>query len=315
MSTLYLDRKHTSLDIKDKTLRLTVSGETQRPLPVAMLEHIVITSRVELNSQALSTLSGLGIDILMINPRKLESRAYVFGPQQNQPSIRLLQYRLGQNEHWKVEFSRQLLQAKLRNHIKFLERAIAQRPDKRHAITNAIIEIHSRLSSLHTGQSLITLRGLEGAAARAFFSAYASILPPSLEFNGRKRRPPPDPVNALLSLTYTLLHYRAVKVAYCAGLDPMIGFLHEATYNRESLASDLIEPWRPIIDEWVWDLVRKQVLRTEDFLAKDGGCFLNKAGRKTFFQAFEPRAAILERALRRQVHTIKKSMKKQANSL
>ena len=92
------------------------------------------------------------------------------------------------------------------------------------------------------------LRGIEGAAAAAYFQGFTRLFPPSLEFTGRNRRPPRDPVNAVLSLSYTPLHFEAVQAVCAAGLDPLIGFYHELVFGRESLASDLIEPLWPKVD-------------------------------------------------------------------
>ena len=131
----------------------------------------------------------------------------------------------------------------------------------------------------------------------------------SLGFEGRKRRPPPDPVNVCLSLAYTLIHYRAAQQAYAMGLDPMIGFLHEAQYSRDSLAADLIEPWRPHVDEWVYQLFQQRQLRTEDFAVEPSRCTLKKAGRQTFYAAFERWQKPLSRAIRLQLRRLIKALR------
>ncbi len=124
------------------------------------------------------------------------------------------------------------------------------------------------------------------------------LRPPALGFTGRKKRPPPDPVNATLSLAYTLLHARAVQVAWASGLDPQLGFYHEPAWGRQALACDLIEPWRPCVDEWVYAWFHSRYLRAEDFKCCAEGCFLGKAGRAKFFTAFASRMPPIERALR-----------------
>lgn len=125
------------------------------------------------------------------------------------------------------------------------------------------------------------------------------MLPESLGFTGRNRRPPRDPANAVLSLGYTLLHFEAVRACHAAGLDPMIGFFHELEFGRESLAADLIEPLRPRVDAWAWELFRHQVLRTEDFRREGDACLLGKGGRQRFYAEFESLARPLRRLLRR----------------
>ena len=121
------------------------------------------------------------------------------------------------------------------------------------------------------------LMGIEGAAAAAFFRAYATLFPSSLGFAQRRRRPPPDPVNVCLSLGYTLLHHIAVREVQIVGLDPLLGFLHVPERGRELLACDLVEPLRPHVEEWVWRALAERRLRGEHFTCeKGGGCLLGQ---------------------------------------
>jgi CRISPR-associated protein Cas1 len=147
--------------------------------------------------------------------------------------------------------------------------------------------------------SLARLNGIEGAAAAAYFAAYTTVFPPSINFTGRNRRPPRDPVNAALSLGYTLLHFEAVQACYLTGLDPYVGFYHEPAHRRESLAADLIEPLRPHVDRWVWRLFADRDLRADDFVTENGGCLLKKEGRALFYARYETLAPPLRRLLRR----------------
>ena len=143
------------------------------------------------------------------------------------------------------------------------------------------------------------LRGIEGAAAAGFFLGYTRLFAPALDFTGRNRRPPRDPVNAALSLGYTLLHTEAVHAVHLAGLDPMIGFYHELDFGRPSLASDLIEPLRGQVEHWVWDCFRERLLRLEDFTREGEACLLGKSARQRYFAAYEVFARPRRRLLRR----------------
>ncbi len=158
----------------------------------------------------------------------------------------------------------------------------------------------ARFSTLHRARigaeqlasrpdSAASLLGLEGGYAATYFGAYTTLFPPSLEFTKRVRRPPTDPVNALLSLCYTLLHYEAVREIEVIGLDPTIGFLHEFSYGRESLACDLVEAHRPAVDRFVWQMFRDRILTARDFSRESGGpgCYLTKEGRKKLFPLHE----------------------------
>ncbi|MCZ7659386.1 MAG: CRISPR-associated endonuclease Cas1 [Xanthobacteraceae bacterium] len=108
---------------------------------------------------------------------------------------------------------------------------------------------------------LHVLRGREGAAARAFFPAYATAFTPALGFAGRNRRPPRDPVNVCLSLGYTLAHAEALRAAARTGLDPQLGVYHDLAPGRDSLACDLAEPVRPLVDGFVQRAFADAILR------------------------------------------------------
>lgn len=192
-----------------------------------------------------------------------------------------------------------LISGKLRRQHALLLQGEHRRPDARNALFDARDTI-TRIQAQLMGQTadIPRLRGMEGAAARAYFQGLTALFPPVLRFHGRNRRPPRDPVNACLSLGYTLLHFDAVRAAHAAGLDPLIGFYHRPSFGRESLASDLIEPLRPIVDRWVWLLFRDEELRESHFSLCDGGCFLGKVGRRRFYHRWEPFARIQRRWLR-----------------
>ena len=142
------------------------------------------------------------------------------------------------------------------------------------------------------------MRGLEGAAQAAYNRAYTPLFAEGLGFHSRNRRAPLDPVNACLSLAYTLVHFEAVRASYAAGLDPFLGFFHEIAFGRESLACDLMEPIRPLVDAWVWELFRSRLLRPEHFVMDKGACLLGKTGRARFYEHFEEFLRPAERRLR-----------------
>jgi len=182
-----------------------------------------------------------------------------------------------------------------------------ERPDARKTLAETLSALEAALAALEGTDAPpdpARLRGLEGAAARTYFQGLSALFPPALGFVGRNRRPPRDPVNACLSLAYTLLHFEAVRAAHMAGLDPLLGFYHRPAVGRESLASDLIEPLRPHADAWVWEMFRSRSLRAEHFGKEGKACLLGKAGRKIFYQAFEKFARAPRRMLRRQCHLL-----------
>jgi CRISPR-associated protein Cas1 len=199
---------------------------------------------------------------------------------------------------------------KVRAQQRLLKDALAARADLRYPLTSAIETINKIIVILRAevvSFSLANIRGYEGAAAAAYFGAYVHLFAESLQFNGRKKRPPPDPVNVCLSLGYTLLHYDAVRACHTVGLDAMLGFFHDVSFGRESLACDLMEPLRPLMDRWVWQLFKDRQLRPEHFSFDVGGrCQMNKAGRQIFYGFYESQAGAARRLLRRYGYALAK---------
>lgn len=308
MSTLYLDHQYVSLELEGDTLVSRLQDQRQRPVPLALLERVVCLSNVQVEANLLAALAERGIAFVVANPRKPRCCAILLGAGHNNASLRLMHYRLAQDSVWRLYFSRSLVRAKLESQVKVMAEFSAARPDQRKVLFSAEQQLAALLVSLSSAKSLESILGLEGAAARAGFSALAAVLPESLGFKGRKRRPPPDPVNAALSLAFTLLHNRAVQTLHSQGLDPLLGFYHELSFGRESLASDVIEVWRPTLEAWVWQQFSQQALRVQHFKVDANGCFLDKAGRQIFFREIEQCLKPLTRALRWQVRALIKAM-------
>lgn len=315
MSTLYLDRS--GLDLRDdqQTIAVYEGQERRQAIPIPLLERVVIRGNVTVTTGLLGRLAEAGVAVVLLGGRSLERMATIQGRGHADARIRLAQYQRVRDPDWCAAWSRRMIQAKLRNQVLFLEQAGRQRPDCRTPLYHALETLQGcrmRLRS-EADLSVSTIRGLEGAAAAAYFSGFGSLFPPSLQFTGRNRRPPRDPVNACLSLAYTLIHIEAVRAVHGAGLDPLIGFYHQPAYGRESLASDCIERLRPLVDRWVWDCVRNRTVRAEDFAMDKGACLLRKAGRQRFYQAFEILARPCARYLRRQAYVIARALAKDAD--
>jgi CRISPR-associated protein Cas1 len=327
MTTLWLDHRDVELRIEPGSLVPYVSGQRQRPVPLRLLERVVIMGNCRLSASVLGALAEAGVAVSVLSPRKSRRRAWLMGPGHNDATLRLLQLKCAADEQFRLAEAHRLIQAKVRRQLALVQDMQKQRPDAGRPLKRAADILNGILASLQAAapqdMNLDALRGLEGSASRAQFDALAAVLPPSLNFAGRRRRPPPDPVNALLSLSYILLHHRAAQTAWACGLDPLLGFFHEPAFGRESLAADLMEPWRPEIDRWVWRMLATRTLRREHFHspsssqeeddispAEENGppsatpCYLGKAGRRIFYEAFERDLAPLFRALRLQVRAL-----------
>ena len=299
MSTLYIDHKDARIRVADRRLLVEAGKRTVNSFPLGLLERIVIQQNVETSTAALSRLADAGITVHIVYGR-VPRLASLNGVPGNDARRRLVQYHVSLDGSRCACLACDVLRYKLLAQYRLILKLLKARPDKRHALTKSKTQIRDIRQALEeSNHPLSSLRGMEGAASAACFSALKEVLPPELEFNRRLRRPPPDPVNAVLSLAYTLAYSLALETAYTAGLDPAIGFLHEPSHGRYSLASDLMEPLRPRIDEWVWKLFRDRRLRKQHFSQDEQGCRLGKAGRGEFYTAWRIQEQRYRRLLKR----------------
>jgi CRISPR-associated protein Cas1 len=215
------------------------------------------------------------------------------GMNQKNVFLRKSQFRLSDVESFARSLARELVAGKIRNQRTLLQR---NHVEPKRSTLAGMKEMADRAE---TAGSLEELLGIEGNAARLYFGDFAGMIKPDegestadlrFDFEGRNRRPPRDPVNALLSLAYSLLAKDLTVAAYAVGFDPYIGFYHQPRYGRPALALDLMEPFRPLIaDSAVLTAVNTGMVTARDFVRVGGSVALTAAGRKGFFRAYELR--------------------------
>lgn len=299
MSTLYIDRKHVRLDLDADALVFFENGERIGTIPLGPLRRIVVRGNVDVDTSLLGKLGQHGIGVIVLAGRKHEPSLFL--PRPHKDALRrLAQYRAASDATVCLILAQDIVRQKLAAQLAFLQAKLDARPDARYELTRAVRSIQGIATQIDAQTDLPALRGLEGAAANFYFSAFGALVPASLNFHGRNRRPPRDPVNAVLSLGYTLLNAEAELAAHACGLDPALGFFHQPNYGRNSLASDLVEAHRTSVDAWALQLFNKQTLRADDFSTTQEGCLLGKAGRTRFYKEWEAQAEHLRRALDRQ---------------
>lgn len=309
MSILYIDRKGTELRSTPSVLSIYEDNELRKTVPLRFLDRLVLRSEIMLSSSVLGHLSQAGVGTLILSGRKGNDVAHVFGRYHNDARIRLAQYQIFQDDEIRNRWSGRLIRSKLLSQIRFLERAKVSRKDLAVPITPSLNQLKGLLNEIKKNPEMdrAAFLGMEGAASHAYFSSYFTLFSSSLGASGRNRRPPRDPVNACLSLGYTLLHFEGVRTLHQCGLDPLIGFFHEPSYSRESLACDMIEPLRPKVDDWVWESFRTRLLREDHFLVDKGACLLGKTGRSHFYTNFEPLSRSLRKNLLRECRLLAKA--------
>lgn len=303
MTSLYVDRRGVALRADGEALVFHENGERVGTVPLAPLSRVFLRGDVTLSSSLLGKLGERGIGVVVLSGRKAEP-TLLLGRPHNDAARRIAQYRLAQDGGWCLTFSRAVVEAKLRAQAEFLDERREAEAQSRYLLTTCLRRIEACRAEIDAAAGIPRLRGLEGAAAAAYFEGLGDLLPDRLKFTGRNRRPPRDPFNAVISLGYTLLHAEGVLALYGAGLDPFIGFFHALDFGRESLACDVIEPLRVRVDRHCLRLFRDETLRPDDFSHSDSGCLLGKAGRSRFYAAWEGLAEVLRRELAESIHDI-----------
>lgn len=321
MATVYLDHAGSTVRTDAGVLIVDIGVAGKRPtrLPLGLVERVVMRAEVTLTSSALCALTDAGVSVVMLGGRRGERVAHTIGAWHNDASVRVAQCVASIDTLRSALLALHFVTRKVARQRATIELIAAARPDLRKNCFDAnatLSRCETALTATPPDGSALTvesLRGLEGAAAAAYFPAYFAAFPPALGARQRKRRPPPDPVNATLSLAYTLLASIAVRACWTVGLDPAVGFLHGLSHGRASMACDLMEPWRPAADVWVWQMFQSRELRAEHF-GCDGSaaCLLGKAGRAHFYRAFEPLGRRLERAIRRHARLIAAHLQSQS---
>ena len=315
MATLYLDRAQLEIRADGAALALYEGGERSGTVPLRLLERVVIQgSQTRLDSGVLIKLAEAGVATLLLGARDSRRVALVLGPAHQDAAVRLAQAHRVMDEAYCLGWARDMVAAKLHRQQSLLRLALSERPDLRKDLLDAIAGLAAAAAQISGCSNVASLRGLEGAAARAHFGALTALFPPELDFSGRNRRPPRDPVNACLSLAYTMLHFDAVRAAHAAGLDPLLGFYHRPAFGRESLACDLIEVLRPHADAWVWQQFRSRALSNDHFSMHNGACVLGKAGRERFYSAWEGSAKLPRRWLRARCALLARSLRAESST-
>lgn len=289
MGTLFIDRKDIQIKLDGNTLAFYANGAREGSVPILPLKRVIIVGNVILESSVLHKLAQENISVVFLSGRNMRFSGMLHGSLHNNGIIRLKQYEMAQNSSFIIGFSKKLISLKIGSQISFIDELIEKRKDLRVDLIAAKKSLQEIVENIGDNEiDIDSLRGFEGGSSAVYFSAYTKLFAPSLEFKKRTRRPPEDPVNAMLSLCYTLLHFEIVREIEIIGLDPTIGFYHTFEYGRESLACDFIEPFRIAVDKFVWELFRKREFTERDF-SKDedrAGCYLKKDGRAKFYPLY-----------------------------
>ena len=296
LNTLYVTTEGASLRKDGENLVAEVEGAERARVPFHMLTSLVVFGGIFISPPLIQALAQLGITIVLLD-RAGRFQARVEGPVSGNVLLRRKQYKVAEQPD---EIVRSFVTAKIANQRLVLQRTLRDYgsdmpPDRRERVEQVVDRQAAILRKVaFETRGLDTLRGAEGEAALGYFSVFGDLIrspDTAVCFRGRSRRPPLDPVNAVLSFLYTLLTHDCRSAAEGVGLDPAVGFLHRDRPGRPSLALDLMEELRPIFaDRLALSLINRRQLRAGDFEFQDSGAvLLNDDGRRTVLTAWQER--------------------------
>ena len=290
MSYLYVTTDGAVISKQSESFRVKgPDGTLLTEIEARNLEAVCILSSVQVTTQALAEMLEHGIELAILSHRgKLLGQ--LTPPLARNVLLRKAQYDKEKDPDFALARAKEVVEAKVANQRQVIVRYGLDNSGEHPELKNAGKDIQRLAGGIEKVRDMAALRGVEGACARSYWSVYGKMFKADrISFNGRKKRPPPDPVNAVLSFGYVLLNSLLHSMLDALGFDPFLGFFHEETYGRPSLALDLLEPLRaPVVDRFSVRLFNLKIVKPEDFQADGaGGVRLSKKGLRVFFREWE----------------------------
>lgn len=316
MSVIYIKEQGSYLHLKGGRLVVTKGNQELLEYPLINLDNVICFGNVQVTTQLLHRLIDSGIDISYftyygkyLGHTCSETSKNIF--------LRFSQYEYYQDVEKRLELARRIVENKIYNQIAVIKKF--RWDTKKYNPKENIIQMQSLAQSVKQKRTDNEIMGVEGLCSNIYFSCFKQMLKCDIEFESRNRRPPRDPVNALLSLAYTFLTKDMCTLLDSESFETYLGFLHGIRYGRKSLALDMIEEWRqPIVDRLVLRLFNLKILTRDDFEnVEQEGVYLTEEGFKKFCREYEKYMDIpvidgknFRILMRQQVAVLKKGLQK-----
>ncbi|MCE9565531.1 MAG: CRISPR-associated endonuclease Cas1 [Planctomycetes bacterium] len=294
-AVLYVQEPGSSVGKRSEHLIVKKDGKELSRVPMHAVRQMVVVGNVQVSTQALETLAANEIPVSYVTGHGRFIGSFVPAPAKN-VSLRESQFKMFGEPAVCLELAKAVVRAKLSNQRTLLMRSLRD-DDTRGSKEYGARGLYDLLRTLDRHTSVESVLGVEGQGAALYFAEFGRFLkqPPTgkgFDFTTRNRRPPRDPVNALLSFAYAMLAKDCFSAVCTVGFDPYKGFFHQGRHGKPSLALDLMEEFRPVIaDSVVLTLINNESVTKSDFVMWRDACQLTDAGRKTFFAAYEQRKA------------------------
>ena len=285
MSLLYVNEGGVTIGISENRCKVQYKDGMTKEIPLETLESITVLGGAQISTQCMQTCLQKGIPVAFFS-----KGGRYFGRLQSTNHVNAERQRLQctlYEDPFAVELSRIIVQGKISNQMVVLRRYGRSKGEDIGKYLNTMLQCKRKIESC---TEIDEIMGYEGHAARAYFSGLAEVIEPDFKFRGRSKRPPKDEFNSMISLGYSILMNILYSNIETKGLNPYFGFMHRDREKHPTLASDLMEEWRAVIvDSVAMSLVNGHEMHKEDFYfdTEEPGCFLTRAGIKTFINKLE----------------------------
>lgn len=292
LNTLYVTREEGYLSLDGENVVLSEHGKELVRLPFANLESIYCFNYLGCSPALMGKCTKENVALCFLSPTG-RFLARVTGETKGNVFLRKQQIERFFDETVALSLIREFVGAKLKNTRNLLLRSRRDNPelDEEGRVSHCIKAMEESLAKIETEKDINALRGIEGECAKMYFDVFDGLFLRQREdfrMFSRSKRPPLDPVNAVLSFLYTVCTNDIASALECVGLDPYIGVYHTLRPGRVSLACDMVEEFRAVVERMVISAVNLKVLQKSDFDVQVGGAvFLNDAGRKKVIELWQ----------------------------
>ena len=295
LNTLYIQTQGAYLRLEQETLKVEIEKELKLQIPLHHLGGIFAFGNVLFSPFLIHKCAEDGRNLVWLSQYG-KFKARIASSTTGNVLLRKAQHQAVDSPEASLSIARYIIAAKLQNTRSVVKRASREAKTEVDRDTlNQTAQIHQEsLKNAETALDLEQLRGIEGYAAKAYFSSFTQMVRQNRDafaLTKRTKRPPRDPINALLSFVYTLLVNDCISACEGVGLDPQLGFIHAIRPGKPSLALDLMEELRsPLADRLVLTLINQKQIKADDFTERPGGAiYLSETGRKTLLTSYQKR--------------------------
>ncbi|MCE2401225.1 CRISPR-associated endonuclease Cas1 [Candidatus Poribacteria bacterium] len=282
MAILYITQQGAVLHKSGNQIVVKKDREILQEIPIAQLDEVVIFGNGHITTQTMGYLLHKNIPVSFLSTQG-KYKGKLQPPYAKDTLIRKQQYAVAENPLRCLALAKCFVRGKLINAIRFAQRQRTKNAD----VNSAIHSARQTLEKLERADNLESLLGYEGVGAAAHYRAFRQFLAHDWGFTTRQFRPPPDPINAMLSLGYTLLHNHVYTFINVVGFDPYCGYFHQPKHGHAALASDLMEEFRQIIvDGYVLTLVNNNRIKPADFERTNKGIRFTKKALDRFLTGY-----------------------------